>query len=1037
MKNITLLTYTLFCSLSVLLSKPASAAPTAQFVVPVVINPDQTITYQPTPNGDRICDYSTVGYNNGSCPLPDEPTGYQVPVLVTLSPQTGDQTDRIQAAIDYISAKPLVSGFRGSLLLKAGQWDIYSYNKITIKVSGVVIRGEGDNPFTGTRLYAKGTTSEGNSSNTLNSRLITFQGSGNAVDTSATAKTLVDSVYVPGGTNVLPIAGHNFSVNQRIQIRWPGSIAWQKASFYKVGATTDLDPAFTMNRIVTEIGLNSITLDAPITTPLDPVYGRGYIVPVTSFNNITNVGISNCYFESVYADDRDENHLWNAVLYSNVEDGFMHDCTCRYFAYSIAYVNTSTRKITINRSQYYEGISILGGGRRYSFVLTGEMALVSNTIVRYGRHSYVLNWGGGANGPNAFVDGTALYSYNESGAHAYWNNGGLWDNITIPQPGSTAASLQVKLERPAAYCVAWNCTLAQMTFEDMPLSPNWSLGCTTSATGGVVPWVNSNSTGSYAYAAPYIGKAENWSNGTKMSVRSLYENQVQARLKSLNNTYRYKANPPTRINFPPVINTPDQLVALSGSSWSYDLPVLHTHTLDTPTQPKFTVTGLPTGLTVNATTGLISGTLPTVTADTIYNLSLSASNGDGKSTKAMVLTVKPSIVSKTLLTISLEVDMNRTISIPMVPNSTTPFPVPMVPGSRLLAPMVVKKAWVSDINGAAYTAADVPVPVRANLSLEGLTSPVTITYNGSTTQPTLPGIYSIVATLDDPVYQASATGSLLITTGTAATVTLKIPTTPSASSPVSATTNQPSLTPVITYDGSSGFPATPGFYTVKGVVADSTYFGSSIALVSIGRTPASLAWGNLNFTFNGLAQTPPVITSPSGLATQVTVFGNGILPGSYQAIATITDPNIDSAPLSGTMAISNNAVGGQPSPVENWMFGGDPTNTTTPAFRSSYSRRTGLQLRSLLPNATLYPDTTDYPAFSMKVRRYRIGILIIPQACDDLKFSNSSTQTAVLSSTTVLDADFEQQTYVVVPVAGGPVPSQVFLRLLLDYSALP
>ena len=163
-------------------------AQTPQFPVPVTINPDQSITYNPTPKGDRIPDFSTVGYNYGNSPLPDEPGGYPVPVLVSLAPGTGDQTDRIQAAIDFISAKPLVNGFRGSLLLKAGRWEIHSVNRISVRASGVVIRGEGDHPLTGTRIYALGTTNENTTGNTLNSRLITFQGSGNTVSTHVTTK---------------------------------------------------------------------------------------------------------------------------------------------------------------------------------------------------------------------------------------------------------------------------------------------------------------------------------------------------------------------------------------------------------------------------------------------------------------------------------------------------------------------------------------------------------------------------------------------------------------------------------------------------------------------------------------------------------------------------------------------------------------------------------------------------------------------------------------------------------------------------------
>ena len=743
-------------------------AQTPQFPVPVTINPDQSLTYNPTTKGDRIPDFSTVGYNYGNSPLPDEPDGYQVPVLVTLEPGTGDQSDRIQAAIDFISAKPLVNGFRGALLLKAGRWEIHSVNRIVVRASGVVIRGEGDHPLTGTRLYARGTTNENTTGNTLNSRLITFQGSGNSVNTAA--RTLVDSVYVPAGTNVIPITGHAFTVGQRIQVRLPGSVAWQRASLFDPVATVARDPAVTINRQITAITPNSITLDAPLTTPLDPAYDIGYVVPVTAFNNITNVGISNIYFESTYVtdssvastSDTDENHVWNAVLYREVEDGFMHNCTARFFAYSIAYVNTTTRKITINRSQSHDSISQRVGGRLYAFVLTGEMALVSNTLVRYSRHSYVINWPG-APGPNVFVDGVATGAYNESGSHADWNNGGLWDNITDNR-------LQVKLERQSANCVAWNCVLNFITFENMGLSPNWSLG-SEKPNGDPVAWTNSGFVGSNTNAAAYIGKAEAWSNGTKMSVRSLYEKQVETRLAAEGNAYRYQASPPTRINYPPILRSPAQLVALSGSAFSYQLPV--SGIVAFTRTPNYTATGLPSGVTINATTGVISGTLPIVSVETNYTLSLSARNIDGTTTKAMTLTVRPAGSPKIPLTMALEVDMDRTTPLLIGgTTSATALLVPMVPASRLLAPMIVRKSYLSDINGTAYTTADVPVPVRGALSLEGLTSPITVTYNGSTTLPTAPGYYDIVTTLNDPIYEATATGRLLITSATAVTVTL-------------------------------------------------------------------------------------------------------------------------------------------------------------------------------------------------------------------------------------------------------------------------
>ena len=893
---------------------PRLAAQTPQFAVPVIINPGQTITYQPTPKGDRIPDFSTVGYNYGNSALPNQPGGYQVPVLVTLSPQSGDQTDRIQAAIDFISAKPLVNGFRGALLLKAGRWELYSKNKISIKSSGVVIRGEGDHPLTGTRLYAIGTTNENGSGNTHNSQLISFTGGGNSINTAA--PTWVDSVYVPAGINVIPITGHAFTVNQRIQVRWPGTVAWQKASFYDTTATADKDPAITFNRVITAVTPNSITLDGPLTSPLDPAYGRGYIVPATSFNNITNVGISHCYFESVYATDTDENHLWIAACFANVEDGFMHNCTSRYFAYSIAYVDTNSRKITIDRCQFNDGISQLGGGRRYSFVLTGEMALVSNTLSRYGRHSYVINWPA-APGLNVFVDGVSSQSYNESGSHSRWNNGGLWDNISTLST-STTAGLQVKLERPSAYCVAWNCVTNYITFENMPLSPNWSLG-TTNSSGGPATWVNSTG----AINAPYLNKAEQWSNGTRMPVRSLYENQVAARLAAANNPYRYQANLPTRIAYPPVIRAPGQLVALSGSAWSYQLPV--SNLVSAVRTPNYTVSGLPAGVTVNVTTGLISGTLPTVATNTIYNLTLSARNIDGTTTAAMTLTVQPATAPKISLTMTLEVNVNLTTPLPN--SATNGLPVPMVPASRLLAPMIVKKAYISDLGSGAYTAADIPVPVRAVLPVEGLTSPITITYNGSTTLPTAAGYYDVVATLNDPSYQATATSRLLITNATAVTVTLGNTTAPTVASPVTATSTQPTITPVVTYDGSPTFPTLTGLYTAKAVVADPEYFGSRAALIGvppqITQQPVSLTvnqgasatfsvaatgiastyqWRKAGVAIPGATGTSFSIASAQGSDTDsydvVVTDQTGVTPSATVTLVVIVPPQVTQQPAS-------------------------------------------------------------------------------------------------------------------------------------------
>ncbi|MEP0418031.1 MAG: hypothetical protein ABJL71_12010 [Cyclobacteriaceae bacterium] len=62
-------------------------------------------------------------------------------ILLTLDPESGDDTKRIQAAIDSVAKLPVDSnGFRGVILLKKGH---YTLNKsLIINSSGIVLRGE-------------------------------------------------------------------------------------------------------------------------------------------------------------------------------------------------------------------------------------------------------------------------------------------------------------------------------------------------------------------------------------------------------------------------------------------------------------------------------------------------------------------------------------------------------------------------------------------------------------------------------------------------------------------------------------------------------------------------------------------------------------------------------------------------------------------------------------------------------------------------------------------------------------------------------
>jgi hypothetical protein len=117
----------------------------------VSLGKDGSLSYQPySPMGDKIPDFSTVGYKYSETPIPS------IPVIETLTPPSGaasaignmrypvgkDSHAQIQEALDRVAARPPgADGFRGTVLLKKGMW--YVGRNLHVR-SGVVLRGEGD-----------------------------------------------------------------------------------------------------------------------------------------------------------------------------------------------------------------------------------------------------------------------------------------------------------------------------------------------------------------------------------------------------------------------------------------------------------------------------------------------------------------------------------------------------------------------------------------------------------------------------------------------------------------------------------------------------------------------------------------------------------------------------------------------------------------------------------------------------------------------------------------------------------------------------
>jgi hypothetical protein len=139
-----------------------------------------------------------------------------------------------------------------------------------------------------------------------------------------------------------------------------------------------------------------------------------------------------------------------------------------------------------------------------------------------------------------------------------------------------------------------------------------------------------------------------------------------------------------------------------------------------------------------------------------------------------------------------------------------------------------------------------------------------VTYNGSETAPVNAGSYTVVATITEPGYSGTVTGTLVIVKATA-TVTLGNLTQAAdgTARTVTVTTDPPGLPVTITYNGSPTAPTAPGTYQVVATVNDPNYQGSATGTLTITDTTAP--------TIRSLTASPNTLSPPNGRMQNVTI----------------------------------------------------------------------------------------------------------------------------------------------------------------------
>jgi hypothetical protein len=507
------------------------------------------LVYVKDAKGNRLPDFSHVGYRSGEKAIPD------VAVRMTLKPTEGDDTKRIQDALDELGALPQnKNGHRGALLLKRGVYRVEG----TLKVShsGIVLRGEGSGPD-GTLVIATGY------GDFKYKRTLLSVGNSDRITLDTSSKQAILDEYVPVGAHSFTVkSAVGYRPGDRIVVfrpstadwissigcdklaaRWSGirDVRWVKdgkaPGFYyqrlgydsqykmlqrtgesweafkkrvplskdgkKFDFTRQWEPGgydFYFERAITGMSGNRVTIDAPIVHAMEEKCGGGAIYKYGTPGRVTEVGIENLRMVSEFAAPSAERHAWHAIKLSrNSEDTWVRNVTGNYFGWSLVYARG--KRATVQDCVNLGHASQVSGGRRYPFVIDGQLNLMQRCVAFAGRHEFANQ--AKTLGPNVFVDCIGFNSKNCAGPHHRYAVGNLYDNV------KSKAGMESRFRGNSGTGHGWAGT--QTCFYNC-VAPGFSV----QAPPGGISWV--------------LGSGKSNEKGIRLAPPSLYYQQLQERL---------------------------------------------------------------------------------------------------------------------------------------------------------------------------------------------------------------------------------------------------------------------------------------------------------------------------------------------------------------------------------------------------------------------------------------------------------------------------------------------------------------------------
>jgi len=464
------------------------------------------LVYQTTEKGDRIMDFSFAGYMGGGVAIPS------VPVVKEVSPQEGDNTDLIQAAINEVSKLKPVNGFRGSVLLKPGNFKCE--RSLIINMSGVVLKGSG--------------TAE-------NGSVIALTGNahpaiivkGNINSTSVGETTKMTDTYVASGTSSFSVANAKaFHVGDTIRLSRPVTTAWVKFmgmdQMVRDGKPqTWISGEINIDRVIRKIEGTKITVDMPFTDSydarlLDPPGTT--VTKISSTGWLSQIGIENLAIHAPAKSVTINEGHHRAFSMSGVEDAWARNIEVLNTVNSIS---VTGKRITLDHVNIMHEAATIGAAKPADLNGSGQQLLFKNCNIT-GDNLFFFATGAKVSGPIVLLN-CVFRGKGWIQPHQRWATGLLVDNCEVPDGGidfMNRGSMGSGHGWAIGWAVAWNCKAKSFLNQQPPGAANWVIGGTGEMQKRAIPFDT----------IPYLPEGIYDAHDLSVAPQSLYLAQLRDRL---------------------------------------------------------------------------------------------------------------------------------------------------------------------------------------------------------------------------------------------------------------------------------------------------------------------------------------------------------------------------------------------------------------------------------------------------------------------------------------------------------------------------